>query len=245
MHLHPSNLLQFSVRPFKPQQAPSRLAVGDRPKVALAPDFHPQCVLPEVEPRSALVSHTNCKNLKSVVVPVRGLPSLPTKKQFTRRGRLAILDAGGALEREGIPSDNFYFVTCTLPGSTSRAMEMMSRFSRYSLNVLKQYLRDRYNVYLTLNCWEWQKRGALHLHLIFVWDAASSPRKLDKIGENIREKWLDILGHIEKKTGVNMYKRNKGDHGIGFLSQFKNTFAKLFGVNSKKIQVPLLIFLNM
>lgn len=88
------------------------------------------------------------------------------------------------------------------------SMEMLSRYSRYIVNLLKTFLRQKYGIDLTINVWEWQKRGALHFHLLYVLPGRSA-FGFD-IGEELREKWLDYLHLIEKQSGVNMYARSSG-----------------------------------
>jgi hypothetical protein len=52
--------------------------------------------------------------------------------------------------------------------------------------------------------WEYQKRGALHLHI-----ALSNPdkEKSRNCGEKIIEKWIKVLRDIEEKSGVDMFVR--------------------------------------
>lgn len=149
----------------------------------------------------------------------KSMPPRPEPKKFTKHARQTLLDAGGALDKEILswadgssvqrilPQDCFFF-TATLPGSTSKSMEMLSRYSRYIVNLLKTFLRQKYCIDLTINVWEWQKRGALHFHLLYVLPGRSA-FGFD-IGEELREKWLDYLGLIEKQSGVDMYARSFG-----------------------------------
>lgn len=48
------------------------------------------------------------------------LAKLLKKKEFTKYGKLRLLDAGGALEKEGYKAEQSYFFTGTLPGEVSR-----------------------------------------------------------------------------------------------------------------------------
>ncbi|KAI9746250.1 MAG: hypothetical protein M1835_002524, partial [Candelina submexicana] len=130
-------------------------------------------------------------------------PKTPRPKEFTRLARKKILDAGGALEKEGYKPDEFGFATFTLPGSTERGKEMMSVYSREFLNGMKQFLRRR-KLYLTINTWEWQQRGALHLHLIYV---CTDPDLMRKLKYLLQEWWFDALDRVSKKSGVDMYAR--------------------------------------
>lgn len=148
----------------------------------------------------SLVSLTNCKTQKNQ------LPALPKPKVFTRRGREAVREAGGALEKSGYLPETFVFATLTLPGGSDKACEAFARLTRENLNHLKQWLRDQ-GLYLTINSWEWQKRGALHLHLIVV---VPDQLQRQRLIETIQQKWFDILDKAERKYGVNLYEKKDG-----------------------------------
>lgn len=145
------------------------------------------------------------------------IPARPQPKKFTKHARQTLLEAGGSLDkeiaswtpdcgREKIAAADIGFFTATQPGSTPKAMEYLSRYSRYIVNLLKTFLRKKYRINLTINAWEWQKRGALHFHLIFVVPGRSA--FIEHIGHELREKWLDYLDLIEQHSGVSMYARS-------------------------------------
>jgi hypothetical protein len=170
---------------------------------------------------SPLASHLNCKN---------ELPEIPTRKKFTRHARQTILAAAGALEKDGHKATDFFFFTGTLPGSSPEACEMMARYSRYTVNSLKQYLRD-YGIYCTFNTWEWQKRTsvgrgrnplspALHLHMCIL----SLDEKLNqKLPQLLRDKWLDILDSISAQSGQSLYERDPALGGVSFWTRESST----------------------
>jgi hypothetical protein len=53
--------------------------------------------------------------------------------------------------------------------------------------------------------WEYQKRGALHLHIALM---NPDKEKSRLCGEKILEKWFDVLLSIQEKSGVDMFCRN-------------------------------------
>ncbi len=143
---------------------------------------------------------------------VVGVPGLAPRKKFTATARLRILDAAGALEKSGYEYGNFYFFTGTLPGSSDLACQFFARNSRPFLDALKGFLRKKYNIYLTFNCWEWQLREkfhltpALHLHLVIVTKDDELGAKLPDI---LKNKWFELLDYYSDKYAVDLYEKHR------------------------------------
>lgn len=156
-------------------------------------------------------------------------------KQFTRKARLAILDAGGALEKEGYAPDDFVFFTGTLPGSTKEAMETIAKYSRDFVNILKQKLR-RLGIYETINTWEFQKRGALHLHLILV---CTDKNLRDKLPEILKDKWMDIIDLVSKKSSIDLYARKDGGAHHRLSKSVKDNCVKTIICSAEKGSSPV------
>jgi hypothetical protein len=138
------------------------------------------------------------------------VPQLPRRKQFTRLARRTILDAAGALEKEGYQPSQFQFFTGTLPGSSPAACEYFARYSRHFLNAMKQGLR-RLGLDLTFNCWEWQLRKranlvpALHLHLVVLCEDEELASRLPQILEDM---WFRLLIHYSSISGVDFFEKH-------------------------------------
>jgi len=99
-------------------------------------------------------------------------------------------------------------VTLTLVGDTKEAFECLAANSGYIVNRLLQVLRRGHNPckdYFFV--WEYQKRGALHLHLC-LW--ASSRNKAAKSGALLVQQWYKVLQDIQDKTKVDMFVRRDG-----------------------------------
>lgn len=200
--IEPSNRVAFSVKPdLLPKTTSDETGIAPKmlpPSAATLDVIRQSRVVDKTgERRFRLMSDDTEKSSVSV-------PELPREKAFTRRAKQTIRSAGGALEKEGFTQSQFFFFTGTLPGSLIESMEMMARYSRFIVNRLKQRLRD-YEIDLTINTWEWQKRGALHLHLIYV---CVDELLGQKLAYALKELWLDLLDQITKESGVDMYARN-------------------------------------
>lgn len=92
---------------------------------------------------------------------------------------------------------NAVFVTLTLPGSTDLAVRTLAAWSGYIQNRLMQVIRDYekmfgFSIYW-LRCWEWQKRGALHLHLVLGSDCSVEHSLLLACSHDIKNLWHKLL----------------------------------------------------
>jgi hypothetical protein len=145
-----------------------------------------------------------------LVLQESNIPPLPRPTQFTRHARLKILDAAGALEKEGYQPGDFYFFTGTLPGSSPAACEYFARYSGKLLHAIKAQLL-RLGLDISFNTWEWQmrKKGnlvpALHLHLVTVCTDVELAAKLPQI---LEDTWFRLLIHYSAKSGVDFFEKH-------------------------------------
>lgn len=135
-----------------------------------------------------------------------GYGGLPRYQQFSTYGRRQLLRAGGALEKHA-PHDECLFLTLTLPGSTSESMEAMARYSSYSVKSLKSWLSNYISNNLSMYTWEWQKRGALHLHYVVH---CPDRERGEWIVKNLKSQWIRILDAIGEASQTDMFRKSKG-----------------------------------
>lgn len=134
-----------------------------------------------------------------------GFGSLPTRP--TRFGLNAVRSLrahSAALERVCPPSECL-FITGTLPGSTEDAFKAIAAYSGYIVHRLKSWIGNyaiqKYDFYV----WEYQKRGALHLHYCcHIPDEAAR----GFIQNQFREWWCGILHRIGAFTNCDMFRKN-------------------------------------
>jgi len=96
-------------------------------------------------------------------------------------------------------------VTLTLAGDTKEAFECLAANSKHIVNRLLQELRRGNSVsehYFYV--WEYQKRGALHLHMC-IW--SDTQNKAARSGAKIVKQWYKVLQDIQNETGVDMFVR--------------------------------------
>lgn len=134
--------------------------------------------------------------------PSPGYGSLPTPVRFTSRCKNTLMQSGGALEKEQIPS---LFLTGTLPASTQDAYKTIASYTSYILNRIKTKFRQ---IQARRNCdshwlsvWEYQKRGALHLHVCIA------SCDLDYLQELLllwKIYWIKILEKVEQLSTTSL-----------------------------------------
>jgi hypothetical protein len=130
----------------------------------------------------------------------------PSVTKFGSRAISTIIRAGGAIDREKMPS---LFLTGTLPGSTDEAMTALSRWSGYAMNRILTWLRDSADKFkaerFVFGCWELQKRGALHLHLCC---ASRNGDYLDFVHAEFKDFWMRLLDDICEKSATDLWRKN-------------------------------------
>ncbi len=134
-----------------------------------------------------------------------GWGELPRPKKFTKTMRRMIRRTIAALEAK-YGRKNARFITITLPGSIEAAIRMFAKKSGKFLNAFNRFLwrcvgEDFGN---RVSCWEWQDRGALHLHLVVF---SKNQEGLKKIDEKLRDWCYKYFLRLSKKTGVDMFER--------------------------------------
>ena len=136
-----------------------------------------------------------------------GFGLLPKPTRFTKLGRRTLLRCGGALDKAGIPKDNMVFLTGTLPGSTDEAMKAIAQWSGYIVHRLKAWVNKRVESKLDFYVWEWQKRGALHLHYMVVIDDENSRKYVLR---EFRSEWCRLLAKVSDFAGADLFLRQDG-----------------------------------
>jgi hypothetical protein len=134
-----------------------------------------------------------------------GYGSLPEKPtMFGLNAKRSLIRSGGALEKTA-PTEETLFLTGTLPGSTEDSFRTIAEYSAYIVNGLKAWISNYAPGKLDFYVWEYQKRGALHLHYaVHVPDE----RNRDYILSSFREWWVQVLHRIGDKAGVDMFRKN-------------------------------------
>jgi hypothetical protein len=134
-----------------------------------------------------------------------GYGSLPPRpRRFGLNAKRQLIRAGAAMEKS-VAIDECLFLTGTLPGSTESAFRAIAEWSGYLVNNLKAWIAKYQNEKLDFYCWEYQKRGALHLHYCVH---IASPTDRDYILRNFHGWWVETLHRIGEKSVCDLFRKN-------------------------------------
>lgn len=136
--------------------------------------------------------------------------TLNRPKSFTRFSGQKVRESGAAISIASNNQPRFaHEVTLTLPANTKEAKTAIAAYSGYAINRLFQPIRRRYgNECLWFFVWEYQKRGALHLHLcVYHPDEAEG----QYICSTLIEQWHKILCDISALANTCMFTAKQGD----------------------------------
>lgn len=110
------------------------------------------------------------------------------------------------------PPEECLFLTGTLPGSTADSYRSIAEWSGYIVHRLKSWIGNYATQKLDFYCWEYQKRGALHLHYcVHLPDVASRAFILG----GFHEWWVTILHSIGEKSKCDMFRKNSHKTHLG------------------------------
>lgn len=131
-------------------------------------------------------------------------------KSFTRFSGQRIRESGAAmsLAANGEMS-RCRELTLTLPGNTKEAFSAIAAYSSTAINLLFNVVRKRWGKdALWFFVWEYQKRGALHLHIALHHE---SPEQCEQMAIALIAQWHNILEIIGEKANTCMFTAKQKD----------------------------------
>lgn len=137
-----------------------------------------------------------------------GYGGVPKKTRFGLNARRIISRCAGVFERDKIPNCQCLFLTGTIPGSTKESFEAVAKWSSWLVKSVKTWISncgvvDNYSLY----CWEFQSRGALHIHYLVL---VKDPIIRQVVMWKWAMKWVQLIDAVGKKEGVDMWRRSDG-----------------------------------
>ncbi len=134
-----------------------------------------------------------------------GYGHLPNKKSsFGLAAKRALIRRGAAMESTA-PPEQCLFLTGTLPGSTESSFRAMAEWASYIVHRLKAWVAKYAKNKLDFYCWEYQRRGALHLHYcVHVADAIGR----NAILAGFKPWWINVLHRVGERASVDMFRKN-------------------------------------
>lgn len=137
------------------------------------------------------------------------LPDKPTA--FGLNAKRSLIRRGAAMESTS-PPEECLFLTGTLPGSTEDSYRAIAAWSGYIVHRLKSWIGNYATQKLDFYCWEYQKRGALHLHYcVHIPDDVSRTF----IIREFHNWWVAILHSIGEKSQCDMFRKNRTKTHLG------------------------------
>lgn len=134
-------------------------------------------------------------------LPKGGWGKLPRPTSFTKNAKHRLLEAGAIVDADC--GKNAWEITVTLPGSTKEAFEVLAAHTGWIINrLLREITREKCNYWFYV--WEWQKRGALHLHFL----VAAPMTEVRNIAHCLEYQWWELLWELSKKTQVDLFRRD-------------------------------------
>lgn len=130
-----------------------------------------------------------------------GHGDIPRYTAFGNNARRTILRCGGVLDEVVKDPKHIVFLTGTIPNGYDDGRITASAYSSWLVQTLKRWVNKYVQSQLDFYVWEYQKRGALHLHYC-VYVPCDSSR--DKILRRFHTEWVRILLRLSSATGVDM-----------------------------------------
>lgn len=135
-----------------------------------------------------------------------GYGTLGRGRKFGSVAKGRLRECGSLLDNG--PLKNCAFLTGTLPGGTAEAKRALAEYSGWVVALLSQWLRDTFPCVQFFGVWEYQKRGALHIHVCVRVRRHQDARLLRHLW---KKRWISLLDAVKRKSGVDVYQRVQGD----------------------------------
>jgi hypothetical protein len=134
---------------------------------------------------------------------------LNTPKNFTHASGQHLRECGAAIDIAcGGNISLCHEITLTLPANTQEAFHAIAAKSGYVVNRLFQPIRRHYgDECLWFFVWEYQKRGALHMHICVYHPSEKSGKE---IAQKLIEQWHQILCDLSEMCNTSMFARKDG-----------------------------------
>lgn len=180
----------------------------------------------------------------SLILPA-GKGGLGKKKKASWKTLRNARERMAAIEqRYGVA--NCGFLTLTLPSVTAESFEALARYSSYAMDRLNRVF-GRYFAGQNLarvSVWEYQKRGALHCHLLIASHRIHAIKKAELI-EHMQKAWYRILADIGELWGTNMFVSSTGEsRSLEQLQAIKNKKDENVFVNFQIVRKSIVAYLS-
>lgn len=176
----------------------------------------------EVDARLGIRALDFINEFQTKVKPTKkgGWGHLSKPTSFTKNARHRLLEAGAIVDK--VCGLNAWEITCTLPGGTTDAIRTLAENTGWLMNELTQIIRRakcKYWFYV----WEFQRRGALHLHLLI----ADPEKNIQSLAQKLESRWWQILESLSERNQVDLFARRIGGSWRGVPSKWQSHVAPI------------------
>lgn len=130
----------------------------------------------------------------------------PDGKRFGSLAKQRLREFGALVDQQG--KERTVFLTGTLPGSSPDAVKAMAAWSGWIVSRLSQWLRDRFESVEFFGVWEYQRRGALHLHCVVKLQTVEEASWLK---ENWKRRWVGLIDGVCVRSMQDLWQRHCGN----------------------------------
>lgn len=134
-----------------------------------------------------------------------GFGALAAVKKFTTLAKSRLKEFGAIVDNGLL--EHVVFLTGTLPGGTIEARKALAEWSGWVVSRLCQWLRDCIPGVQYFGVWEYQKRGALHLHLCA---RVRDTLQANALKQAWKGRWISLIDAVGRMSGQDMYMRMDG-----------------------------------
>lgn len=185
-------------------------AAGDL-RLTTATDCKEKGATPEKAERY-LVRCPKLRELKKHILRAykAGFGVLSNRHPISKEARSMVREAGAIVDQS--PKENTVFLTGTLPGDTPEAKVQLGAWSGWVVEKIQGWLRYHLPGMAYFGVWEYQGRGALHIHLCVRTNSQEDARWLI---DHWKGRWIAILTKLCVRANCDLFARSASETWLG------------------------------
>jgi len=154
-----------------------------------------------------------------------GHGTLGNKSEMSWKTGRQLRERMAACERE-YDRRNLWFLTLTLPGGCKKTFKELAKYSAWIIDRLNRQFKRFFagENFIRCSVWEYQRRGALHLHVLLASDCIHA-KPLSEFRMKMARGWHRILTDLGRRTGCRPFMSRNG---------LDRTFEEIWAINKGK-----------
>lgn len=140
------------------------------------------------------------------VAPIyAGRGRIGTRHSIGRGARKFIRNCGAVIDQGRL--ETVVFLTGTLPGSTPEALQALAAWSAQVIETIRKWLYGIDPGLEFFGVWEYQRRGALHLHICIRCPSIALARS---IKQGFKSRWVKAIAAVGRRAKIDIFARRSG-----------------------------------